>query len=118
MTRALLTETVGTTSRVRALGDVSEAGRVVLGNVIEQGVQVAERVLAVLQTNVVEHSNDTGEHGGSARSASNAGHRNEVLDNNVVGAQGGDVGVSTTSGIPLLGRGQVTPKRTHVSTTR
>jgi hypothetical protein len=78
--------------------------------VIEQGVQVAERALASAQTNVVEQSNDTGEHWGSARGASNTRHGNEVLHDDVVGAQGRDVRVSATSGVPLLGARQVTPR--------
>ena len=76
---------------------------------IEQGVQVAERFLAILQTNIVEQSNDTREHWGSARSASDTGNGDEVLHDDVVRAQCRHVRVSTTSRVPFVGIRQVTP---------
>eukprot|EP01136_Pigoraptor_vietnamica_P019777 Opistho-1_new@67815 len=86
---------------VAALGNVVER----LGVLVEEGVEEAERALALLHAEVVQEANNAGKHGRRRRRA-----RNQldvaILDDGIVDALSRDIGETTAVGIVVRRGGE------------
>merc|ERR1719505_119816 len=88
-------------SLVTTTGDVIEGMRVL----VEEGVQESHDWFVSLETMLVQHADDAGYRRSGRRSSHDTGSRHSVVDDPKMAAQGCNVGVSSSSLVVVLCRG-------------